>query len=261
MNNNTDNTATAPLTENERRAIRAAARKEGTTYPIHVETSGRARRRRPRKRGQSSYHTTLSGKTIINHPSAYRWPMLYHASTNRILVGAAWVDRLRRIVSGRPYRWGAALPGEIAVRIDARTARRYHADTLRPAGIAIRMPVDMRSRFGQWEHGRSCAACQREIARKREALAHEEREREVSDRDRRAARLLARISRCIAATYSDARRAGLCRAGILQWCRQRGVSPEAAIPVRLLARDHDHQARELAVRVAMGVIRARRDAS
>lgn len=47
----------------------------------------------PMEVGESYYHTTLSGKTIVRYPSAYGWPTLYHPSTRRILVGENWFSR------------------------------------------------------------------------------------------------------------------------------------------------------------------------
>ncbi len=46
----------------------------------------------PRTVGQSYYWTTPSGKTIVHHPSAYRWPTWYHASTRRVIVGSDWLQ-------------------------------------------------------------------------------------------------------------------------------------------------------------------------
>lgn len=45
----------------------------------------------PRKAGRSYYWTTPSGKTEVQHPSAYGWPTVYHSSTRRVEVGAQWL--------------------------------------------------------------------------------------------------------------------------------------------------------------------------
>lgn len=45
----------------------------------------------PREVGRSYYWTTPSGKTIVHHPNAYRWPTWYHASTRRVIVGSDWI--------------------------------------------------------------------------------------------------------------------------------------------------------------------------
>jgi len=44
----------------------------------------------PTLEGESYYWTTPSGKTRIEHPNAYKWPMWYHHSTRRIYIGEQW---------------------------------------------------------------------------------------------------------------------------------------------------------------------------
>jgi hypothetical protein len=58
-------------------------------YPIELKIGNQS----PQYSGESYYYTTPSGKTIIRHPSAYRWPKVYHNSTQRITVGQQWVDK------------------------------------------------------------------------------------------------------------------------------------------------------------------------
>jgi hypothetical protein len=41
--------------------------------------------------GESYYWTTPSGKTRIQYPASYRWPMQYHSSTLCVEVGADWL--------------------------------------------------------------------------------------------------------------------------------------------------------------------------
>lgn len=48
----------------------------------------------PTMQGSSYYHTTLSGRTIVRHPSAYGYPTLYHPSTRHIVVGADYINSL-----------------------------------------------------------------------------------------------------------------------------------------------------------------------
>jgi len=48
---------------------------------------------RPHLEGEPGYFTTPSGKTVVRHPSAYKWRTVYHLSTYRIEVGATWVRR------------------------------------------------------------------------------------------------------------------------------------------------------------------------
>ena len=72
-----------------RRARLARQYAGDTNHPV-VEEPGNAA---PRMDGESYYHTTPSGKTIVRHPNAYKWPTTYHASTLRVVVGSAWLDR------------------------------------------------------------------------------------------------------------------------------------------------------------------------
>jgi hypothetical protein len=70
-----------------RRAVRQFANVRQSNMPIQVVPGAVA----PHFAGESYYFTTLSGKTIIQHPAAYRWPMWYHASTRRVVVGSEWL--------------------------------------------------------------------------------------------------------------------------------------------------------------------------
>lgn len=67
--------------------VRAACNQIGTPYQIVTVDGFDA----PKLVGRSYYWTTLSGKTIVNHPNAYGYPTLYHASTLRIQVGRGWL--------------------------------------------------------------------------------------------------------------------------------------------------------------------------
>lgn len=67
--------------------VRAAAEQTGTSIPITIVEGDDA----PQTQGKSYYWTTPSGKTIVRHPSAYKWPTLYHASTREIIVGRGWL--------------------------------------------------------------------------------------------------------------------------------------------------------------------------
>jgi hypothetical protein len=70
-----------------RRAVRAFAGVKQANLPVDVVPGAVA----PHFAGETYYHTTPSGNTRINYPSAYRWPMWYHASTRRVVVGAEWL--------------------------------------------------------------------------------------------------------------------------------------------------------------------------
>ena len=65
--------------------------KAGTANPIHI-VEGAAE---PQYLGECGYHTTPSGKTIVRHPNAYKWPTVYHCSTLRVVVGRDWLAARR----------------------------------------------------------------------------------------------------------------------------------------------------------------------
>lgn len=65
-----------------RRAARLAA-----NAPLHVPVRLIDGSEPPTYRGRSYYWTTPSGRTVIRHRGAYRWPTLYHPSTLRVTVG------------------------------------------------------------------------------------------------------------------------------------------------------------------------------
>jgi hypothetical protein len=56
---------------------------DGARYPIQIVDGHRP----PRVVGQDYYWTTPSGKTIVRHPNAYKWPTVYHGSTRRVAIG------------------------------------------------------------------------------------------------------------------------------------------------------------------------------
>ncbi len=80
----------ATLTMRRTLRLLAGAGRNRSNVPCTV-VAGDAK---PELTGTSYYCTTLSGKTRINYPSAYRWPMWYHASTIRVEVGASYLAGL-----------------------------------------------------------------------------------------------------------------------------------------------------------------------
>ena len=69
-------------------ARRAAGLSPYDSRPVFVIPEGYLS---PRELGESYYHTTPSGKTIVHYPNAYGWPTLYHGSTRRVVVGEKWL--------------------------------------------------------------------------------------------------------------------------------------------------------------------------
>lgn len=48
--------------------------------------------------GRSYYWTTPSGKTIVRHPNAYKWPTVYHASTRHLVCSRSLaLDTIRAL--------------------------------------------------------------------------------------------------------------------------------------------------------------------
>lgn len=76
-------------TQHQRKLARiAAGLNPRDTRPVKVIPGGALA---PRELGESYYHTTLSGKTIVRYPNAYGWPTKYHCSTRRVVVGEYWL--------------------------------------------------------------------------------------------------------------------------------------------------------------------------
>lgn len=88
--------------------IRKFCNLSGKPYRIEVVPGNEP----PKLAGRGFYWTTPSGKTVVHHPNAYRWPKLYHASTRRIEVGERWVKkevRRRLSLSRKEFlKWEAA---------------------------------------------------------------------------------------------------------------------------------------------------------
>lgn len=67
----------------------------------------------PKSAGSSYFFTTLSGKTIISHPSSYGWAMKYHHSTRHIKVGKNWQPKIPK---GMNLFWDTELQKAVLVR-------------------------------------------------------------------------------------------------------------------------------------------------
>lgn len=68
----------------------------------------------PSQRGSRHYWTSLKGRSVVHCPSSYGWPMVYHASSIRIEVGARWLlaHPISRVKVAGVIMWG--LSAEIA---------------------------------------------------------------------------------------------------------------------------------------------------
>jgi hypothetical protein len=76
-----------------RRAIKRRLGALSYVKVVILEGSKKRENSQPKLVGNSGYHTTPSGKTIVNHPGAYGWSTVYHCSTERIEVGREWIRK------------------------------------------------------------------------------------------------------------------------------------------------------------------------
>lgn len=81
------NNTNITLTPQQRTAIRRYVGISDNFPPINIVEGYDA----PKSLGESFFHTTPSGKTIVNYPNAYGYRTLYHPSTRRVTVGAGWL--------------------------------------------------------------------------------------------------------------------------------------------------------------------------
>lgn len=142
---------------------------------------------------------------------------------------------------------------------------RVYGDDGRELGVAVRMPDDLRNRFGRWEHGTTVAVCLAEIDHKRTVYAEEKSKAEAEANRRRAdaeaeakrrakesrrVALLARIGTQTPITYADARACGMCDAGIRAFAAKLGISDTTAtIPLAEVFRHEPAYALRLAKRI------------
>lgn len=82
--------------------------------------------REPHYEGTQWYYTTPSGNTIINHPSSYGWPMCYHPSTLKIVVGNGWINNHR----GTTYY--RTSDGDLCVLLPKKHHVKFHGFTAIP---------------------------------------------------------------------------------------------------------------------------------
>lgn len=96
--------------------VRASIYKIHGRFPLDVIPGASP----PCRVGKSWYFTTIGGKPI-RHPSAYRWPKIYHPSEAKITVGQAWIDARVNLRHG--YTWGN---DRIGLYVTDRSGYRYH---------------------------------------------------------------------------------------------------------------------------------------
>jgi len=125
------------------------------------------------------------------------------------------------------------------VWVHARTRREAHAEAVRIAESLA------------WEEDRA----------RREWAAYQEEERRRRREEAlmpRKARLLARLSTTLSASWADAISMGYCESGVREWATEHGIAdPETArVPLRMLVADENRRARALALEVARQAILA-----
>jgi hypothetical protein len=76
-----------------RRAIKRRISAPSHVEVVILEGSKKQENSPPKLAGHAGYHTTPSGKTIVTHPGAYGWRMVYHCSTERVEVGREWIRK------------------------------------------------------------------------------------------------------------------------------------------------------------------------
>jgi len=123
----------------------------------------------------------------------------------------------------------AILDGEaVAAGVTGRLLTRYNY-AWKKTGVALRMPRDLRARFGAWEHGKTEATCRAEIATKRAVVSAEMEHERVAAENAERARHRERLGRHVRLVaglrvgFTHARAAGMCEAGIRAFCVQNGL--------------------------------------
>jgi hypothetical protein len=81
------------LIEWVRRAIKRRIGAPSHVDVVVLEGSKKRENSQPKLVGNPGYHTTPSGKTIVVHPGAYGWRMVYHCSTKHVEVGGNWIRK------------------------------------------------------------------------------------------------------------------------------------------------------------------------
>lgn len=117
-------------------------------------------------------------------------------------------------------------------------------------GIAVRvLDKVVRDRFGVWEHGKTVAEAQAEIARKRAIIDAEAESEKAAAKLERASRLLARLGTKASVSYDDARAVGACDPGIRAFADRIGRPITATITLAEIAKVEPVWAVKLARRI------------
>jgi hypothetical protein len=138
----------------------------------------------PKVKGHSFYHTTPGGR-IVHHPNAYGYRTVYHASTIHTTVGENWVPKIPKgmklLTKG----------GTHLVRLSDGMDLHFSAGTL------------LRKDFCTWA---------------RKEMANNYRKRIQTQR---LQKLFYKHARTVSVNFTDARQAGNCVQGILEYAKRK----------------------------------------
>lgn len=171
-------------------------------------------RSKPCWQGSGYYFTTLSGKTVIDHPNSYNWPMWYHASTRRIVVGRGWLAKHRGL---RPYK-----DGVISGWTRPCDGRRIHGFTVRRVWGWYENWYVVRSAGRPTYH----VAAKNEQEAIRATIAAWRKQDDVALAAQVCAEKLANPYR-VWVGVDHARASGYCEPGIEQWCKDHELEATA----------------------------------
>jgi hypothetical protein len=136
----------------------------------------------------------------------------------------------------------AALLDNEILGIDNGTHIARYDTAFHKTGVAIAMPEDLKNRFGKWEHGTTIAQCRSEIAQKRQVINNELRKVAETHKQARRLHLVTVMCHNLRVIYQHARTAGLCDAGIRQYCASHSLSVDSGAPAGVLRRTNDSRA-------------------
>jgi hypothetical protein len=145
----------------------------------------------------------MSGKTIVHHPSAYKWPTLYHPSTRRVTAGAGWLVREAKV------GWRESDAGGVRAYVRCSPAI-IHGYRVASALLEHGSPIWHVSDGDGWayhvDRSRGAVAMRAAV---REAIHSRRMQRDVDAADKEAARLASSVIVTVDASVE----AGNCPAG------------------------------------------------
>ena len=209
-------------------------------------------------RADANGSTTADGGTVTANSYGYSWSTT-SASATRQTDGTIRVRISRNgcsdTVTAPAKHWLSITCGSDVLAGGGVVAiRRAHGyDCLNAAGnvvgVAIATPNDVASRWSSWEHGTTIEVAKAEIVRKQGIIAAERAEKARTERQERAARLLARIGVKTEVSYEDARAVGACEAGLRAFAERNHLPLDAKLSLTQIAAIEPTWALKLARRI------------